>query len=230
MGSNIGRPLGTKQEQRGKDVKSLENQPHLGIVTGNSIPEAPRGPMLSVIIPTRDSERALVRTLAALVSGAAAGLITEVLIADSGSQDQTVAAADHAGCTVLSDTGPLGGRLRAAAGAARAPWLLFLRPGAVLEPSWTAEVRHFVELGSGQTAAAFRHTAPGHGGWRELAALAATAFGGRPQPQQGLLIAKQLYQQTGGHSASAADPETEYLKRLGRRQIRTLSTTVHYFD
>ena len=42
--------------------------------------------MLSVIIPTQNSERALVPTLAALVSGATAGLISEVLIADGGSQ------------------------------------------------------------------------------------------------------------------------------------------------
>lgn len=39
--------------------------------------------MLSVIIPTHDSERALVRTLAALVPGAAAGLVSEVLITDA---------------------------------------------------------------------------------------------------------------------------------------------------
>jgi hypothetical protein len=36
--------------------------------------------MLSVIIPTHDSEHALVPTLAALVSGATAGLIGEVLM------------------------------------------------------------------------------------------------------------------------------------------------------
>ena len=187
--------------------------------------------MLSVIIPTHDSERALVRTLAALVPGAAAGLVSEVLIADAGSHDQTVAAADHAGCTILHEPGPLGRRLKAAAETARAPWLLFLRPGAVLEPSWTAEVRLFLEQGSSQTlAAVFRRAAPGRGGLLEIVALAAAALRGKPQPQQGLLIAKYLYQQTGGHSATAADPEAEYLRRLGRRQVRTLSTAVHHFE
>jgi hypothetical protein len=187
--------------------------------------------MLSVIIPTHDSERALVRTLAALVPGAAAGLVSEVLIPDAGSRDQTAAAADHAGCTVLVERGPLGRRLKAAAETARAPWLLFLRPGAVLEPSWTAEVRLFLEQGSSQAlAAVFHRPTPGRGGLREIVALAAAALGGKPQPQQGLLIAKDLYRQTGGHPASAADPESEYLRRLGRRQIRTLSTTVHHFE
>ena len=187
--------------------------------------------MLSVIIPTQDSERALVRTLAALVPGAAAGLVSEVLITDAGSRDQTAAAADHAACTVLDEPGPLGRRLKAAAETARAPWLLFLRPGAILEPSWTAEVRLFSEQGSSQDlAAVFRHPAPGRGGLGEIIAVAARALGGRPEPQQGLLIARHLYQQTGGHSAAAADPEAEYLRRLGRRQIRTLSTAVHHFE
>ena len=187
--------------------------------------------MLSVIIPTHDSERPLVRTLAALVPGAAAGLVSEVLIVDSGSQDHTVAAADHAGCTVLQEPGPLGRRLKAAADAARAPWLLFLRPGAVLEPAWTAEVRLFVELGPGATAATFRHTPYRDSSLREIVALAAAALGGNgPQPQQGLLIAKEIYQRSGGHSAAAATPEAEYLRRLGRRRIRTLATAVHYFD
>jgi hypothetical protein len=186
--------------------------------------------MLSVIIPTHDCERALVRTLAALVPGAAAGLVSEVLVADAGSQDQTAAAADHAGCTVLRVPGPLGGQLRAAAEAARAPWLLFLRPGAVLEPSWTTEVRLLVEQGQGQiSAAVFRHATPGHSGLREIIRLATASLFAKPRPQQGLLIAKDVYKRTGGYSASAADPEGEYLRRLGRRQIQMLSTAVHYF-
>ena len=187
--------------------------------------------MLSVIIPTHDCERALVRTLAALVPGAAAGLVSEVLVVDAGSQDQTEYVADHAGCIILHEPGPLGRRLRAGARAARAPWLLFLRPGAVLDPSWTAEIRALAEQLPGQVSAAvFRRVASGNGGWREIMALAAATLGGRPYSHQGLLIAKDVYERTGGHSASAADPEREYLRRLGRRQIRILSTVVHYFE
>ena len=54
--------------------------------------------MLSVIIPTLNSERALLPTLAALVSGATAGLISEVLIADGGSQDDTTTEIGRASC------------------------------------------------------------------------------------------------------------------------------------
>jgi glycosyltransferase involved in cell wall biosynthesis len=187
--------------------------------------------MLSVIIPTHNCELLLVRTLAALVPGATVGLVSEVLVADAGSRDQTEAVADHAGCIVLHEPGPLGRQLKAAAKAARAPWLLFLRAGAVLEPSWTAEIRVLVEQQRGQVSAAvFRRPPSAHGGWREIIALAAAALGAKPHPQQGLLIAKDFYERTGGHSASAADPEREYLRRLGRRRIRILSTMVHHFE
>jgi glycosyltransferase involved in cell wall biosynthesis len=53
--------------------------------------------MLSVVIATHNSERALLPTLAALVSGAAAGIVREVIVADAGSRDATAAIADGAG-------------------------------------------------------------------------------------------------------------------------------------
>ena len=52
--------------------------------------------MLSVVIATQDSERALLPTLAALVAGAVAGLVREVIIADASSRDATVTIADEA--------------------------------------------------------------------------------------------------------------------------------------
>ena len=57
--------------------------------------------MLSVVIATHNSERALLPTLAALVQGAAAGIVREVIVADAGSRDATTAIADGAGCRVL---------------------------------------------------------------------------------------------------------------------------------
>ena len=101
--------------------------------------------MLSVIIPTRNSEHALLPTLAALVSGATAGLISEVLVADGGSQDDTAVVADIAGCDFLALKEPLGHRLKMAAAKARAPWLMFIQPGTVLYAPWTDDAIRFVE-------------------------------------------------------------------------------------
>ena len=55
-------------------------------------------------------------TLAALVPGATAGLITEVLIADGGSHDDTAAVADVAGCNFLVVEGLLAGTAQGGCG------------------------------------------------------------------------------------------------------------------
>jgi len=182
--------------------------------------------MLSVVIPTHESERDLVRTLAILVAGAAAGVVREVIVADGGSRDATAEVADYAGCRVLISENSLGERLRAAAATARAPWLLFLNPGTLLDATWIDDTVRFIE-GNGARAAAFR---PGRAAATatatasmlgEALSLLRLALGGRPRPAQGLLIAKDFYDSIGGHH-DGADAEADLLRRLGRRHIAML--------
>jgi len=183
--------------------------------------------MLSVIIATLDSERVLVPTLAALVPGATAGLISEVLMTDGGSRDDTSAVADVAGCTFMAVEGPLATRLKAAAAAARTSWLMFLRPEAILDAPWVAEVARFVAQPSREGhAAVFRRAAPGQPALRDALSLLTSVLGARPRAEQGLLISRRFYGEIGGHSERAADPETDLLRRIGRRRIVTLSTGV----
>jgi hypothetical protein len=180
--------------------------------------------MLSVIIPTQDSERTLVPTLAALVPGATAGLITEVLIADGGSQDETAAVADVAGCNFVAVAGSFAGRLNAAAAAARAPWLMLLRPGIVLDAPWTGEVGRFIQHGGhDDRAAVFRRGGP-RTAVREFLGLLGAALGAPPRPEQGLVIAKDFHAALGGHSDRTGDPEHDLLRRIGRRRIVKLGT------
>ena len=100
--------------------------------------------MLSAIIATHESERALVPTLAALVPGATAGLLGEVIVADGGSRDATAEVADIAGCRFIASGAPLGTRLKAAAATTRTPWLMFLRAGCVPEPGWVDAAERFI--------------------------------------------------------------------------------------
>ena len=186
--------------------------------------------MLSVVIATQDSERALLPTLAALVVGAVAGLVREVIVADAGSRDATLAIADAAGCRVLASTQTRGPRLNAAAATARASWLLFLRPGVVLEASWVDETRRFiddVELRK-DTYAVFR-AGPLRPTVIEALALLRAALGARPDASQGLVIARSLYDALGGHS-DVEEPERELFRRLGRRRLFRLRTgaITHY--
>jgi len=183
--------------------------------------------MLSVVIPTENAERALVPTLAALVPGATAGVVREVIVADAGSSDATAMIADAAGCRIDVVPAPLGQRLRQAAAGARAAWLLFLRPGAVPDWTWVDETRQFIEQAEiigrpDARAAAFRQVQDAEtlgSAIMETLGLIAAALGAQPRPQQGLLISKTLYEQLGGHLAGDADPEGRLLRRLGRRRI-----------
>src|SRR2546423_1069103 len=110
--------------------------------------------MFSIVIATHDSERALVPTLAALVPGATAGIVREVIVADGGSRDETEQVADVAGCRFLLSTESLGTRLKAAATTARGDWLMFLRPGSVPGSNWVDEMILFVEPAIGPPRAA----------------------------------------------------------------------------
>lgn len=179
--------------------------------------------MISVIIATLNCERALLPSLAALVPAAIDGVVSEVIIADGGSRDGTACVADTAGCKFISVDGALGRRLKTAASAARAPFLLFLQPGTILDAQWTGEARRFLERPSGQSrAAAFARAADTQAPFREAVLLLVAALGARPRPQQGLLIARKFYDALGGHSEAAADPEAELVRCIGRRRLITL--------
>ena len=185
--------------------------------------------MISVVIATHESERSLVHTLAALVPGALAGLIRDVIVVDAGSRDDTAKVADLAGCHFMVMPGSTGARLAAGAAAARSSWFLFLQPGSVPDTGWIEEVDRFVrecEL-SGDTAnmaAVFRRRrGRNESSLAKALSLIATALGARPKPSQGLLIAKSLYDALGGYDVANANPETDLLRRLGRRRIAVLN-------
>lgn len=188
--------------------------------------------MLSVIIPTDESERALVPTLAALVPGATAGAIREVIVADKGSRDQTAEVADIAGCRLLVSPAGLAGRLRAAAALARASWLMFLRPGIAPDTSWIPETMRFIEAaelagGPERRAAAF---SPGPPHAHPILAVLRPRWFRRPRPEQGLVITKRLYDALGGHRDGVADCETDLVRRLGRSRVIVLRTAAIMVD
>jgi glycosyltransferase involved in cell wall biosynthesis len=184
--------------------------------------------MISVVVATHESERSLVPTLAALVAGVTGGLLGEVVVADAGSRDATAQVAEVAGCRFVVSAEPLGARLKAAAASTRGTWLMFLPAGTVLEPGWVGIVERFIEradlIDGSARAAVFRP--PGFAdllrpGLAELLAVLRATFGGGPKPDQGLLIARALYDEVGGHRADEY-ADALLLRRLGRRRIAML--------
>lgn len=183
--------------------------------------------MLNAIIATEESERTLVPTLAALVPAVTAGLLGDVVVADASSRDATAEVAEIAGCRFMASPEPLGARLKNAAATTRAPWLLFLRAGQIPEPGWEAAAGGFIEqaarAGNGVRAAVFRPrgasaTRPGLG---EVVAALRSAFSGA-QAGRGLLIARGLYDELGGHPPHEK-AEAALLRLIGRRRVDLLT-------
>jgi hypothetical protein len=186
--------------------------------------------MLSVIIPTEGIEQPTVATLAALVPGAAAGVIREVLLVDRGDNGVIERVADVAGCRFLRFEGTRAAALAVGARQARSPWLMFLRPGAVLDTGWIEETTHFIQgvaLSGRPRAGIFRYARSPYAdtGLRErFHALARKITG--PLADQGLLIARDHYERIGGYAPDAPRSEARLLRQLGRSSRTMLRSRI----
>jgi hypothetical protein len=185
--------------------------------------------MISVIIPTKNSEAELVYALSALVPAAAEGVIREVVIVDGGSTDNTEKVADAAGCSWVNRAGHSRSE-RLAHGASlarRGEWLLFLQPETLLESGWHHEAQAFIERASRasngpRTAASFRlrHEAFGLGARvSETFAALRSQLLGMPYGNQGLLISRPFYQKLGGHRPLPQLEDLDIAKRIGRGRM-----------
>jgi len=181
--------------------------------------------MLSVIIPTEGIEQPTVATLAALVPGAAAGLVREVLLVDRSETGVIERVADVTGCWFLAFEGTRAAAMAAGARQARGPWLMFLHAGAVLDSGWIEETTQFIQAvaNSGRPRAGiFRYARSPYAetrlwdGFKFLARLIAG-----PSAEQGLLIARDHYERLGGYAPDARRSEARLLRQLGRSS-RTL--------
>ena len=179
--------------------------------------------MISVVIPTLNAAPHLPRAFAALVQGVADGLIKQVIVADGGSTDDTVAIAEAAGCDVVVTEAGRGKQLRAGASAAKANWLLFLHADTALAPGWAAEAERFMALPQARKrAAAFRLAFDDNSSqarrvvfWARLRARVMKL----PYGDQGLLISRLLYDALGGYPDLPLMEDVELVRRIGRKRL-----------
>jgi len=186
------------------------------VVSGN--PQSPHV-MLSIIIPTEGVEAPAVATLAALVPGAAAGIVREVLLIDGAGNGVIERVADVAGCRFVSFQGSRPAALATGARQARAPWLMFLRAGSVLDAGWIEETTQFIQsvAGSGRPrAGVFRYARSPYARVRFHDRLKSVMRIAAPATDQGLLISRDHYFQLGGYLPHARRSEARFLRRLGR--------------
>jgi hypothetical protein len=186
--------------------------------------------MLSVIIPTDGVEQPAVATLAALVPGAAAGLVREVVLVDRAGTGVIERVADVAGCRFLAFEGTRAAALAAGARQARSSWLMFLHAGAVLDSSWIEETTQFIQgvANSGRPRAGiFRYARSPYAdtGLRDGLKFVARMLTG-PSAEQGLLIARDHYDRLGGYRPDARRSEARLLRQLGRRSRTMLRSRI----
>ncbi len=186
--------------------------------------------MLSVIIPTEGVEQPAVATLAALVPGAAAGVVKEVLLVDRAATGVIERVADVAGCRFLPFQGTRAAALAAGARQARSPWLMFLHAGAVLDSGWIEETAQFIERVSSSgrpRAGIFRYARSPYAetGLRDGLKFVVRMIAG-PSADQGLLIAREHYERLGGYAPDARRSEARLLRQLGRTSRITLRSRI----
>jgi rSAM/selenodomain-associated transferase 2 len=186
---------------------------------------------LSVVIPTLDAAATLPRTLASLRSAAVGGLIREVIIADGGSSDRTADIAEAAGAWLVKSEKGRGVQLAAGAAAARGAWLLFLHADTTLDEGWGEEARAFMEGGM-ECAGVFRLRFDEKGIAARLVSAGAmfrTRIFALPYGDQGLLMARRLYDAIGGYRAMPLFEDVDIIDRLirhgGRRSLIVLDAS-----
>ncbi len=183
-------------------------------------------PGLSVIVPTLDAAASLPATLRALDEARRAGLLREVLVVDGGSRDGTTHAAIQAGARVLDAPCGRGPQLAAGAEAAAGDWLLFLHADTTLAPGWAAAARAFMARPEAQRRAAVFDLVlddpdPRARRIERIARWRARTLG-LPYGDQGLLIARALYDAVGGFRPLPLMEDVDLMRRIGRARLVTL--------
>jgi rSAM/selenodomain-associated transferase 2 len=180
-----------------------------------------------VVIPTLDEAESLPNFLARLSKS---DLIGEVIVADGGSRDSTVALAKEAGAQAVAAPRGRGSQLARGAEAATSDWLLFLHADCRLEAGWEDAVRAFVaateaEGRAGYFALALDDDAPAARRLERLVAWRCRMLA-LPYGDQGLLISRKLYDGIGGYKPIPLMEDIDIARRIGRARLRPVGATI----
>ncbi len=186
------------------------------------------GIMLSVVIPTLNAEEHLQRSLPGLAAGAIAGSVGQLVIADGGSTDATLAVAEAAGADIVRAPRGRGSQLAEGARAARGDWLLFIHADTVLDAGWEPKVDAFIrnrDTNRQSAAAVFRFRLD-DGGIKarlleRIVALRTWALA-LPYGDQCLLISRDFHDRIGGFRAIPIMEDVDIVRRIGRGKLHVI--------
>ena len=174
--------------------------------------------MLSVIVPSLNASATIGACLAAV------GNADEILVVDGGSLDGTVGIAERSGAAIIWSPRGRGIQLHAGALAARGDWLLFLHADTMLAAGWREAADLHIAARSGRVG--FFRFRLDSADWR--ASLVETGVALRagllklPYGDQGLLIARSLYEEIGGFRPLPLMEDVDLVRRIGRHRLTLL--------
>ena len=176
---------------------------------------------ISIVVPTRNAASRIGGTLASLYEGVDAGLVRELVISDSGSEDGIAEIAEDIGAVLIRGRTGRGIQLAAGARAAKGDWLLFLHADTRLSAGWAAAAAAHM-AGSSDKAAFFKlEFNSDSAAARAVAAWAnfrSRAFD-LPYGDQGLLLSRELYDSIGGFPPIPVMEDVAVAKQLRGRLL-----------
>ena len=170
---------------------------------------------VSVIVPALNEERHIAATLRAVGQS----LCHEVIVVDGGSTDSTGQLAKEAEVTVLNSKPGRARQMNAGAARAEGGSLLFLHADTLLPPGWAEVVRRTL-CAPGVAAGAFRFRIAGSftgKSFIECATGLRSRWLQRPYGDQGLFLARALFEEMGGFADLPIMEDYEFSGRLRRR-------------
>jgi len=190
-------------------------------------------PTLSIIIPTLNEESHLPLLLADLNSKP---YDFDLTIVDGGSVDLTISIAKIQRVNIINSTQQNRGyQLNIGASKAKGDWLLFLHADSRLDPKW---IKSLLEVINKQTSKNFA--------WYfdfkikkdtlefrilEIAVAIRSHFLQRPYGDQGLLIHKNLYKNSGGFSSLKIMEDLDFITRLTKKnKVKRIGENIYTDD
>jgi len=190
---------------------------------------------LSIIIPTLNAEKPLLKLLPQLAEALTTGLIAEVIFADGGSTDATEAIAEETGAVFIPSAPGRGTQLNRGCAEAKGDWYLVIHADSQLPIGWAQMVAdHLSE--HRKLAACFRLKFDVSSYKARFTAFFAnnrTRLFDLPYGDQGLLISSMLYQNIDGYPQIPLMEDVEIARRL-KGKLRVLegaiTTSAHRYE
>jgi rSAM/selenodomain-associated transferase 2 len=181
--------------------------------------------VLSIIIPTLNSNLSLGRTLDA-IAAAKSKIACEVIVADGGSIDETRFTATKGEAIFLEFQRGRGRQLADGAAAAAGDWLLFLHADTRLGAGWAPAVEAFIADPENRLRAGYFRFALDDEATAarllEYAVAGRSRLLGLPYGDQGLLIGRGFYESLGGFKRIPLMEDVDMVRRIGRRHLQAL--------